>query len=248
MSVQATRPEPSQRPVSDGVNRAGSSRRTGRADPRTGPESAHPTRHAPLVTWIGKSRYVVLLAVVSVLLVAVTLFVLGAGLAVQGVWHALMAVARGELAATAITVELLELVSVMFKAVVFYLIGVGFYSLFIAPLNLTAALGIRSFNDLEIKILSVVVVIMAVTFLEHFIRWEQAVETLMYAISLAVVVAALVFFQMHSYRESRDDEQEDSQLRLRAQRELFEENEEERDIRPDDKPASAPDRDKKVHE
>jgi uncharacterized membrane protein YqhA len=141
-------------------------------------------------------------------------------------------VARGDLNDTSITVDLLEVVSVLLKAVVFYLIGVGFYSLFIAPLNLTAALGIRSFNDLEIKVVSVVVVIMAVTYLEHFIRWEQAVETLLFGISLAVVVAALVLFQMHSHRAAREDEHEDAPTRVRAQRELFHEDHEEREVKP----------------
>jgi uncharacterized membrane protein YqhA len=166
----------------------------------------------------------------------VALFVIGAGLAVQGIWNAMLSIVRGELTATSITVDLLEVVSVMLKAVVFYLIGVGFYSLFIAPLNLTAALGIRSFNDLEIKVVSVVVVIMAVTFLEHFIRWDQAVETLLYGLSLGVVVAALVFFQKHSHSEAREDEQEDARTRLRAQRRMFHEDQEEREIRSDEAP------------
>jgi uncharacterized membrane protein YqhA len=180
---------------------------------------------------IGKTRFIVLVAVVSVILVAITLFVIGAGLAVQGVWHAVRSMLQGDLAATPITVDLLEVVSTMLKAVVFYLIGVGFYSLFIAPLNVTAALGIRSFNDLEIKVVSVVVVIMAVTVLEHFIRWEQAVETLLYGVSLAVVVGALVLFQMHSHREARDDEHENARSRFEAQRELFHEDHEEREVR-----------------
>jgi uncharacterized membrane protein YqhA len=193
----------------------------------------HLTPAAPLAELIGKTRFIVLVAVVSVILVSVTLFVIGAGLAVQGSWHAVRSMLQGNLAATPTTVDLLEVVSVMLKAVVFYLVGVGFYSLFIAPLNLTAALGIRSFNDLEIKVVSVVVVIMAVTFLEHFIRWDQAVETLLYGVSLAVVVGALVLFQMHSHRAARDDEHENARSRFEAQRELFHEDHEEREVRAD---------------
>lgn len=194
----------------------------------------HPTPTAPLAELIGKTRFIVLVAVVSVILVSVALFIMGAGLAVQGIWHAVTSLMRGEEAATRITVDLLEVVSVMLKAVVFYLIGVGFYSLFIAPLNLTAALGIRSFNDLEIKVVSVVVVIMAVTYLEHFIRWDQAVETLLYGLSLGIVVAALVFFQMHSHRAAREDEHENARSRFQAQRELFHEDHAEREVRPEE--------------
>ncbi|MFN8635642.1 MAG: YqhA family protein [Chloroflexota bacterium] len=222
----------------DGV--PGRDERRDRPDPdqRDGwrPSGEHPTPTAPLADWIGRTRFVVLIAVVGVVLVSIALFVIGAGLAVQGIWHAMLAAIRGELTATSITVDLLEVVSVMLKAVVFYLIGVGFYSLFIAPLNLTAALGIRSFNDLEIKVVSVVVVIMAVTFLEHFIRWDQAVETLLYGVSLGIVVAALVFFQMHSHREAREDEHENATSRIRAQREMFHADHEEREVRPDEAP------------
>jgi uncharacterized membrane protein YqhA len=219
-------------------DRPGRDRRSERRaeDSRRADHEQHPSPTAPLAELIGKTRFIVLVAVVSVILVSVALFVIGAGLAVQGIWSAVLSVVRGELTATSITVDLLEVVSVMLKAVVFYLIGVGFYSLFIAPLNLTAALGIRSFNDLEIKVVSVVVVIMAVTFLEHFIRWDQAVETLLYGLSLGVVVAALVFFQKHSHSEAREDEQEDARMRLRAQRRMFHEDVEEREIRSDEAP------------
>lgn len=176
----------------------------------------------------------VLLAVVSVLLVSMALFIVGAGMAVQGVWHALTALVTGNLSSSSITVDLLEVVSVLLKAVVFYLIGVGFYSLFIAPLNVAAALGITSFNDLEIKVVSVIIVIMGITFLEHFIRWDQAVETLLYALSLGVVVAALVFFQRQNHQEAVEAEHEQGSMRVRAQRKMFHQDQEEREVRPDE--------------
>ena len=184
--------------------------------------------HAPLAELIGRTRFVVLVAVAGVLLVAMALFVLGAGMAVHGVWKAGLAVLQGDLASTTLTVEFLEIVSMMLKAVVFYIIGIGMYSLFIAPLNLTTALGVETLNDLEIKIVSVVVVIMAITFLEHFILWEQPVEILLFGVALGVVVAALVFFQNHAHRARQELQQDEGPVRARAQRELFEEDREQR--------------------
>ncbi|MCC7370030.1 MAG: YqhA family protein [Chloroflexi bacterium] len=194
----------------------------------------HPTPAAPFSELIGRSRFVVLLAVASVLLISMALFVVGAAMAVRGVVEAFQAVVTGQQASSAITVDLLEVVSVMLKAVVFYLIGIGFYSLFIAPLNVAAALGITTFNDLEIKVVSVIVVILGITFLEHYIRWEQAVETLLFGVSLAVVVAALVYFQRHSHREAVEAEHEHASMRVRAQRRLFHQDEEEREVQPDE--------------
>ncbi|MGE3268516.1 MAG: YqhA family protein, partial [Chloroflexota bacterium] len=131
-------------------------------------QTRHPSRLAPLAEVIGRTRFFVLVAVVSVMLVSVSLFILGAAMAAQGTWHVAVAIVTGEFnSSSSISVDLLEVVSVLLKAVVFYLIGVGFYSLFVAPLNVAAALGITSFNDLEIKVVSVIIVIMGITFLER---------------------------------------------------------------------------------
>ena len=196
--------------------------------------------HAPLAELIGRTRYVVLVAVAGVLLIAMALFILGAGLAVSSVWQAALAALRGDIASTDLTVQFLEVVSLMMKAVIFYVIGVGLYSLFIAPLNVTTALGIETFNDLEIKIVSVIIVILAVTFLEHFILWEQPVEIILFGVSLAVVVAALVFFSNHSHRARQDLQREEGSRRARAQRELFEDEQEVRPSELMEDPAPAP--------
>lgn len=74
----------------------------------------------------------------------------------------------------------------MLEAVVFFLIGVGLFSLFIAPLNLAVALGVETLNDLEERLISVVVAVLAVTFLQHFIRWEAPPDTLQFGAALAL--------------------------------------------------------------
>ncbi|MFC6749418.1 YqhA family protein [Deinococcus aquaticus] len=140
---------------------------------------------------IGRTRFVVLIAVIAVLLVSFSLFLQGTLLAlhtIYGSWHDTftqgIASQQGSIA-----VEFLEIVSTMLKAVVFYLIGVGLYSLFITPLNLTSALGVESLADLEQKVVSVIIVILGVTFLEHFVRWEKPLDTLYFAGSLALAGA-----------------------------------------------------------
>ena len=185
---------------------------------------------APFAHTIGRTRFIVLLAVVAVILVAMVLFVLGAGLALMTVWTSFKSVLGGDVNSTDLTVKLLEVVSLMLKAVVFYIIGVGLYSLFIAPLNITAALGVDTLYDLEMKVVSIIVVIMSVTFLEHFILWENALETLQFGGTLAVVVASLVLFQFFSHRAKEDQKLRDPEAQV-AQRQLFQRDEEERDVR-----------------
>ena len=180
---------------------------------------------APFAELVGHTRYVILVAVAAVLLVAVVHFVLGAGLAVWSIWSTTQALLQGEVGATELTVEFLEIVSVMLKAVVFYLIGVGFYGLFIAPLNLPTALGIETFSDLELKVVSVVIVILGVTFLEHFVLWRQPTETLQFAAALALVTLPLVLFQLHSHRVRETERQRDPE-QTRARHQLFEDDRE----------------------
>ncbi|WP_102127222.1 YqhA family protein [Deinococcus planocerae] len=180
---------------------------------------------------IGRTRFVVLIAVIAVLLVAFSLFLQGTLLALVTIyetWRDTFTEGIGSQSGT-LAVEFLEVVGTMLKAVVFYLIGVGLYSLFIKPLNLTSALGVESLSDLEQKVVSVVIVILGVTFLEHFIRWEDPQETLYFAGSLALAGGALVFFQ-RVHRGSGGDLQQ-PEAKLRARRELFENDSEQREIR-----------------
>ena len=88
-------------------------------------------RMEPLGRVIGRTRYVVLLAVIAVLLVALSLFLLGTILAIMGIWEAWAALIHGRIEATDLTIEFLEIVSGMLKAVFFYLIVSDFtaYSL-----------------------------------------------------------------------------------------------------------------------
>jgi uncharacterized membrane protein YqhA len=112
--------------------------------------------------------------------------------------------------------------------VFFYLIGVGLYSLFISPLNVTVALGVETLNDLETKVISVIIVIMAVSFLERFIQRGPALELLHVAAALALAVAALVAFKVYTTREGRE-----SRLRAdqdRAKVEMFERSHEEQEV------------------
>ena len=182
---------------------------------------------------LGRSRFIVLLAVVAVMLVAVSLFLLGTIQAAAGVWNAWRGVIEGDVHSTNLTVEFLEIVTTMLKAVVFYLIGVGLYSLFVSPLNITVSLGVQTLNDLESKVVSVVVVILGVTFLEHFILWQDPLATLQFGAAAALVVAALVLFERYTHRAKEEHAMPIGSEQARAQRSMFKEHHEKAEIEPD---------------
>ena len=213
--------------------RPGPDRQGGRHEP-DGERGRAPAPPAPFAGAVGATRYVVLLAVGAVLLVSTALFVLGVIQSGAAVLHAVQATAQGEVGSSKLTVEFLEIVSSMLKAVVFYIVGVGLYSLFIAPLNLPAALGVESFGDLESRIVSVVIVIMAVTFLEHFIGWQDPDELVRFGGTMAVVVLALVLYQFQNARTRQEQKRSDAATEVRAQRHLFQQGEQRREVLPED--------------
>jgi uncharacterized membrane protein YqhA len=187
-----------------------------------------PKTDTPLAWLIGRSRLIVVVAVLAVLLSAFSLFLMGAWLSVSTVWETWLDVAVGDVSSTDMIIRFLEIVTVMLKAVFFYLIGVGFYSLFISPLNVTVALGVETLNDLESKIISVIVVIMAVDFLELYIA-GGGLDVLYNAAALGIVVAALVFFKIFANRESLEVRRRRDQDLARV--EMFERAHEKQDVR-----------------
>jgi uncharacterized membrane protein YqhA len=197
---------------------------------RLDPDHEHPLPHAPLARWIGRTRFVVMLPVGAVLLVAILLFLLGTWLTLQHSVRIVLQAFGGQADFSSLTVELLEIVSLMLKAVIFYIIGIGFYSLFVAPLNVTAALGVETFSDLESKIVSVIVVIMAITFLEHFIAWQQPNDILQFGIALALVIGVLTAYQFVNQHGEEQGGAADT-ARRRAQKQLFEHDQEQEEIR-----------------
>lgn len=189
---------------------------------------------------IGRTRFVVIIAVVAVMLLSISLFLLGTISAVQSViraWREL--IMQGDSGGTELVVETLAVIGVMLRAVVFYIIGVGLYSLFIKPLNLTTALGVETLADLEAKVISVVVVMLAVRFLQEFVQWRQPVELAYFGVTMAVVIAALVLFQYNGRRGTEFSKTNSPNVVKRAQKEMFQEDKEQREVLPDEvtKPA-----------
>lgn len=180
---------------------------------------------------VGRSRMIVLVAVAAVLMVSLSLFLLGAMQTAISIGEAWAKSIDGEFESVELTIDFLEIVTVMLKAVIFYLIGVGLFSLFISPLNVAIALGIATLNDLEIKILNIVIVIMAVKFLEHFSRWQDSWVALQFGGAFAAVVIAIVLFEFYSHFSSQAHRAHDPETERRSKHDLFERDEEQHDVK-----------------
>ena len=74
-------------------------------------------------------------------------------------------------------------------------IALGFYELFIDPgLKLPEWLQFRTFDDLKLKLVGVVVVVLAVLFLGHVVGWNGERDLLRLGAGIALVIAALTYF------------------------------------------------------
>ncbi|MGR3391246.1 YqhA family protein, partial [Sagittula sp.] len=75
------------------------------------------------------------------------------------------------------------------------IISVGLYSLFInTDVRLPEWLKIRTLDDLKNKLLSVVIVVLAVVFLGQAVAWDGARDLMGLGIGIAAVIAALTWF------------------------------------------------------
>jgi uncharacterized membrane protein YqhA len=186
---------------------------------------------APLAGFISHSRYVVILGVLTVLVISAVLLFLGIVMTVMRLWVVVPSTITGQMTASEVTVEFLEIVTVMLKAIFFYIIGVGSYSLFVAPLNLPIALGVETLNDLENKVVSIIIVIMAVSYLEHFIAWQNPMELLQNGVALALVSAGLIGFQFVSHYTKEKASASENRVQQNAHDELFQDHRERNEAR-----------------
>lgn len=149
-------------------------------------------------------RLPVLVPIGGVLLAAVSLGVIATVLAATTAWGAFEDVVAGRASTVEMKTEFLGIASLVLQAAVFYLIGVGLYALFVGPPSIHAAFAPKSLRDLEIKVVSLVIVILATTFLERYTEDTDGTSGLAMAGALALAIPALVLFQWYLGRaESR---------------------------------------------
>jgi len=139
---------------------------------------------------IEKSRYLALIASVSSLVAAVAAFLAGAVKTVRVIVHIFQG--RGEGQAGGI--ELVALMDSCLIATGLLIFGVGLYELFVQDVELPAALTIKNMHDLKAKLGSVIILVMAVTFLERLVEGAGPRGMLDLGLAVAAVSAALIAF------------------------------------------------------
>lgn len=136
------------------------------------------------------SKYLTLIGVFSLLVSSVGAFLWGA----YRTGDAMLLLINENDDSSKITVALIQIIDKFLIATALLIFAVAIYELFIEDLELPAWLMIHDFHGLKTKLSSILVLVMAITFLKKLIEWQHAEDTLNFGIAIAVVSAVLIAF------------------------------------------------------
>lgn len=148
-------------------------------------------------TILEKSRYLAIIGIVSLLVAALAAF----GWGTLKTVHAVMLVIESLGTDVAITIEFIEIVDSFLIATAILIFAVGLYELFIGDLDLPEWIAAHNLYELKAKLSSMVVLVMAVKFLEKLADYKNAADLLQVGLSVAAVSAVLIAFGYFGKKE-----------------------------------------------
>ncbi len=141
------------------------------------------------------SRYLVLAAVVGALLAAVALLLYGLVDSVIVIVRTLRTGDFSTAGAKMMMYYFIELFDLFLLGTVMLIMALSLYALFIdADLKIPTRLQIHTFEDLKVNLMTVVIAVMAVTFLGQVMSWDGKSDLLGAGVAVALVIAALNVF------------------------------------------------------
>lgn len=139
---------------------------------------------------IEKSKNLFLIAVASTLIASVIAFLWGLIKTLTVVINLVLSYGKDPFVA----IELIELMDIFLIATVLFIFSLGMYELFIDSVNLPEWLIIRNLHDLKVKLSSVIILVMGITFLKHLVEWKDPQGTFFFGLAIAVVTVSLIAF------------------------------------------------------
>lgn len=141
-------------------------------------------------------RFLLVIPVIGSILLTLMVIIMGMG---RIVTVGIKLFSSGDFSAKAakiISLEVIEIIDLFLIGTIAYITAVGLYKLFISSkeIQLPMRLQIENLNDLENKIIGIIVAALAVAFLGHAAGTDEPTQLLSYGGGIAVVVAALAFF------------------------------------------------------
>jgi len=144
-----------------------------------------------------KSRYLAVIGVISLLFAAVAAFVWGA----LKTFHVVMLVLESLGTDAAITIEFIEIVDIFLIATAILIFTVSLYELFIGDINVPEWMLAHDLYELKTKLSSMIVLVMAVKFLQKLIESKDAMELLLTGLATAAVSGVLIAFGYYGKKD-----------------------------------------------
>lgn len=149
-------------------------------------------------TLFEKSKYLSLIAALVLLVTSIFALVWGTVKAIK-VWSLMW---KSYASDPAISLGLIQLVDAFLIAVVLFIFAVSIYELLVGDLDLPEWMVVHNLHGLKTRLSSVIVLVMAVRFVEHlFEEAAEPLELVYYAVGTAVVSAVLIAFSYFAERE-----------------------------------------------
>lgn len=140
------------------------------------------------------SRYLILIAVVGAFLASASLLVYGGLVAVSTIVNLVLHPVLSADGAKHLAVTLVEVMDLLLLGTVFLIISLALYDLFIdSSVPLPEWLHIEDLDELKSKLLSVVVVLLTVSFLGEVVDWNGSSAILSLGLAIGAVLLGLGF-------------------------------------------------------
>ncbi|MEF8718185.1 MAG: YqhA family protein [Candidatus Accumulibacter necessarius] len=141
---------------------------------------------------LNASRFLVLAAVLGSLLSAMALYAYGLVDTVVVITRTLTAGDVSTRGAKALMLYFIEIFDLFLLGTVMLILALGLYELFIdADFKVASRLQINTFEDLKTSLVTVVIAVMAVTFLGQIMSWNGETSLFDIGVPVALVIAAL---------------------------------------------------------
>lgn len=137
-----------------------------------------------------RSRYLALIGIISLLVASFAAFIWGT---IKTVFTTLLVIQTLGKDST-ITIELIELIDIFLIATTILIFAASLYELFIGKLDMPEWMLAHDLYELKAKLSSMIVLVMAVKFLQKMIEVKDTQELLQRGIATALVSAVLIAF------------------------------------------------------
>jgi len=141
---------------------------------------------------LASSRFFIIVAVVGSFIASATALVYGGVTTFLIVLRTVREADFSDTGAKLLAVELVTMIDLFLLGTVLYIFSVGLYELFIDQgLPMPPWLRITTLDDLKERLLGVVAVLLAVTFLGSAVTWKSGMDILWLGISIGFVLAVV---------------------------------------------------------